>query len=424
VPTNITDSSQSSGDRLALLYRLSQTFNSSLDLDEVLNLVMDEIIAVTHAERGFVTLLEPGGKLVFPVARGMDQKTIDDPQFQISRSVVERVAREGEPILTGDAQRDDRFDMRRSVMVLGLRSILCVPLKIKDQVLGVVYVDNRLQTGIFTEADLELLTAIASSAAIAIENARLYQVAVEKGRMERELQMAHEVQASLLPRGTPQVPGWEFAARWQPAREVAGDYYDFIPLDDGQLGLVIADVSDKGMPAALFMALTRSMVRASVGSAPSPAEGIAHANRLICADATGGMFVTLFYTLLNPATGEIAYVNAGHNPPLLYRAEQDDLTRLVRTGMALGVLEDSCFEQQTLHLNPGDFFLLYTDGVTDATDAQLQDYGMERLEGIILDHRDASAADIMAALEQAIHDFAGSVTPFDDIAIVVAKCQS
>jgi len=382
----VADPSQPSSDRLALLYRLSQTFNSSLDLDEVLNRVMDEVIAVTRAERGFVTLHEPDGRPVFPVARGMDQKTIEDPQFQISRSVVERVAREGQPILTSDALSDDRFSMRRSVKALGLRSILCVPLKIKDQIWGVLYVDNRLQTGIFTQADLELLTAIASSAAIAIENARLYQVAVEKGRMERELQVAREVQAGLLPRETPQVPGWEFAARWQPAREVAGDYYDFIPLDEGKLGLVIADVSDKGMPAALFMALTRSIVRASM------------------------------------TTGEITYVNAGHNPPLLYRADQDELTELTRTGMALGVVVDSPFEQRTVHLNAGEFILLYTDGVTDTTDAHLQDFGMERLRRVVLDHRRAPAVHIMAGLEQAIDDFAGSAAPFDDIAIVVTKC--
>jgi len=421
-----TSPSQPSGDRLALLYHLSQTFGSSLNLDEVLNRVMDEIITVTRAERGFVMLHEADGRLVFRVARGMDQNTIDDPQFQISRSVVARVAREGQPILTSDAQSDDRFSMRRSVKVLGLRSILCVPLKIKDEVSGVVYVDNRLQVGIFTQADLELLTPIASSAAIAIENARLYQVAVEKGRMERELQVACEVQAGLLPRETPQVPGWEFAARWQPAREVAGDYYDFIPLNGGQLGLVIADVSDKGMPSALFMALTHSIVRASVSSAPLPADGIAHANQLICADSTGGMFVTLFYTLLNPATGEFTYVNAGHNPPLLCRqsnrAEQHQLTQLVRTGMALGVVEDTPFEQHTLRLNPGDFILLYTDGVTDATDAHLQDFGTERLQHVLLEHRHAPAADVMAALEQAIDDFAGSTTPFDDIAMVVIKC--
>ena len=426
-----TNPSQPSGDRLALLYRLSQTFNSSLDLDEVLNRVMDEVIAVTRAERGFVMLHEVDGRLVFRAARGMDQNTIDDPQFQVSRSVVERVAREGQPVLTSDAQSDDRFSMRQSVMILGLRSILCVPLRIKDQVSGVVYVDNRLQAGIFTQADLELLTSIASSAAIAIENARLYQVAVEKGRMERELQMAREVQASLLPHETPQVPGWEFAARWQPAREVAGDYYDFIPVDFNLtkgsepapgLGIVIADVSDKGMPAALFMALTRSIVRASVGHAPSPADGIAHANRLICADSAGGMFVTLFYALLNPEAGEITYVNAGHNPPLLYRAEQDRLVELTRTGMALGVVADSSFEQRTVHLDPGDFVLLYTDGVTDATDAHLQDFGMERLRRVILDQQHAPATDVVAALEQAIGDFTGSTAPFDDIATVVIRC--
>ncbi len=430
-----TNPSQPSGDRLALLYRLSQTFSSSLDLDEVLNRVMDEVIAVTRAERGFVMLHEADGRLVFRAARGMDQNTIDDPQFQVSRSVVERVAREGQPVLTSDAQSDDRFSMRQSVMILGLRSILCVPLRIKDQVSGVVYVDNRLQAGIFTQADLELLTSIASSAAIAIENARLYQVAVEKGRMERELQMAREVQASLLPHETPQIPGWEFAARWQPAREVAGDYYDFIPVGFNLaqvpnpapgLGIVIADVSDKGMAAALFMALTRSIVRASVGHAPSPADGIARANRLICADSTGGMFVTLFYALLNPEAGEITYVNAGHNPPLLCkqgdRAEQDQLTQLTRTGMALGVVAASSFEQRTVHLSPGDFILLYTDGVTDATDAHLQDFGMERLRRVILEHRHAPATDVVAALEQAIGDFTSSTAPFDDIAIVVMKC--
>ena len=169
------NSSQLSSDRLALLYRLSHTFNSSLDLDEVLNRVMDEVIAATRAERGFVMLREADEGLVFRVARGMDQETIEDPQFQVSRSVVERVAHEGRAILTSDAQSDDRFSMRQSVMMLGLRSILCVPLQIKDQILGVVYVDNRLQAGIFTQDHRDLLTAIASSAAIAIENARLYQ---------------------------------------------------------------------------------------------------------------------------------------------------------------------------------------------------------------------------------------------------------
>jgi sigma-B regulation protein RsbU (phosphoserine phosphatase) len=413
--------SQPSVDRLALLCRLSQAFNSSLDLDTVLNRVMDEVIAAMHAERGFVMLRDPDGQMLFRAARGMDRETIDHPQFQVSRSVVERVAREGQPIHTSDAQSDDRFSMRQSVQTLGLRSILCVPLMTKDMVTGVVYVDNRLQAGIFTPDDLELLSAIASSAAIAIENARLYQVAVEKGRMEQELQMAHQVQASLLRCAMPQVPGWEFASRWRPAHEVAGDYYDLIMLDKGQLGLVIADVSGKGMAAALFMALTRSVVRACAGHNSSPADGIAHANQLICADSSGGMFVSLFYGLLDPRSGQLTYVNAGHNPPLLCRGEQDELTELGRTGIILGVLEEAAFEQRTIQLHPGDLLLLYTDGVTEATDGQGEEFGEQRLRRIVHQRRGAPVAEIVIAIEQAVGEFVGTAAASDDITIAAAK---
>ena len=256
---------QPSGERLALLYHLAQTFNSTLDLDQVLNRVIDEVIIATRAERGFVMLHEQNGRLVFRVARGIDQQTINDPAFQVSRSVVEKVAAEGGAIITYDAQTDSRFNMRQSVMLLGLRSVLCVPLVIKNSILGVIYVDNRLQAGIFTSSDQELLAAIASNAAIAIENARLYQLAVEKGRLERELQMARQVQVSLLPTETPQIPGWEFAVRWLPARQVSGDFYDFLGRNSEQPGLVIADVSDKGMPAALFMGLTRAILPREYG---------------------------------------------------------------------------------------------------------------------------------------------------------------
>ena len=417
---------QPSADRLALLYRVSQAFNSSLDLDQVLKRVMDEVIAATRAERGFLMLPDADGRLVFRAARGMDQQTIESPEFQISRGVVERVAREGQPCLTSNAQDDVWLSTRESVMVLGLRSILCVPLRLKGATLGIIYVDNRLQAGLFTSDDLELLTAIASSAAIAIENARLYQVAVEKGRMERELQVAREVQASLIPRETPRIAGWDFAAWWQPARQVAGDFYDFIPITlakvlepSQRLGIVIADVSDKGMPAALFMALTRSIVRASASSAQSPAQCMMQANRLVCADAANGMFVTLFYAQLDPLSGEVVYVNAGHNPPLLYSAGQDKLVELGRTGMALGVDEACVFEARAVQLNSGDFLLLYTDGVTEAPDAQGQEFGAERLRQVILDHRRASAAALMAALNQAV----SSLALFDDITVVVARRQ-
>ncbi len=413
------------GDRLALLYRVSQTFSSSLELDTVLNRVMDEVIAVTSAERGFVMLREQDGSLVFRVARGLDRSMIDDPEFQISRGVVEQVAQEGEPMLTSDAQRDERLSMRLSVLGLGLRSILCVPLKIRDQVSGAIYVDNRLQAGIFTQEDLDLLAAIASHAATAIENARLYEVAVEKGRMERELQMARAVQASLLPPETPQIRGWEFEARWQPAREVSGDYYDFLPLGEGRLGLVIADVSDKGMSAAVFMAHTRSTIRATMSHFLSPADGIAEANRLVCTDCADGMFVTLFYALLDASSGELTYVNAGHNPPLLCRrgdhAEAERLDELRPTGMALGIVAEGRFEQRTVRLQRGDSVLLYTDGVTDATGRGLVRFGMDRLRRVVLDHREAPLGSMVAALERSIDDLTGGAAQFDDMALLAVK---
>jgi sigma-B regulation protein RsbU (phosphoserine phosphatase) len=413
---------QPDSDRLALLYRLSHLFNSSLDLNEVLNRVIDEAINAMHAERGFVMLREADGSLTFCVARGIDRQTIDDPQFQVSRGVIERVASSGQPVLSSDARADDRFSMRHSVMYLGLRSILCVPLQIKDRVSGVIYVDSRLQAGIFGQGDLDLLATLASSAAIAIENARLYQMAVEKGRMERELQMARELQVGLLPTEAPALPGWEFAATWLPAREAAGDYYDFVPLRGGRLALVIADVCDKGMPAALFMALSRSIVRASLDSAPSPAEGVARANRRIHADATSGMFVTLFCAEVQPGVGEIVCVNAGHHPPLLAAAASGKKPAvLLPAGMALGVLADSSYEQGVVHLDPGDLLLLYTDGVTDARNAEGEEFGKARVERLLLEARGQSAPEVVAALEAAVRAFTGPVAPFDDVTVLAVK---
>jgi sigma-B regulation protein RsbU (phosphoserine phosphatase) len=256
--------------------------------------------------------------------------------------------------------------------------------------------------------------------------AQVVQLAIEKERMAYELQIAREVQASFLPGEAPQIPGWEFAARWRPARQVAGDYYDFLPRtaargDEKGLGLVIADVADKGVPAALSMVLTRSTLRATMDRSLSPSDGIAHTNRLLSADASVGMFVTLFYALLDPASGEMTYVNAGHRPPLLCRADAAEFVELAPTGMALGVVSDAPFGQGTAHLDRDGLLVLYTDGVPEATDAHERMFGMERLKRTLYNHRHAPATQIAAAVVQAVDDFVGSEEPFDDIAVVVAK---
>jgi sigma-B regulation protein RsbU (phosphoserine phosphatase) len=408
-------------DSLTLLLQVGQLFNSTLDLGEVLNLVIDQVIAALRAERGILLLYDEDGQLRVRAARGVDRQTLESPEFEYSRSIVERVAREGEPLLTSDAQDASWLSTRQSVIALGLRSVLCVPLHVKGTRIGVVYVDNRLQAGIFTPEDLELLTTIAGSAATAIENARLYEIAVEKGRMEQELQMARSLQASFIPRATPALEGWDIAARWHPAREVSGDYYDFPPGDRDKLHVIIADVSDKGMAAALFMSLTRATVRASIEGALAPAAAVASANRLLSADAARGMFVSLFYLTLEPASGQVAYVNAGHNPPLLYRAGAAAPETLPRTGMVLGIDDAMEYGQQSLQLAPDDLLLLYTDGVTDALDPAGELFGETRLEQFVAARRDLPSEQILHELMAAIQAFSGGGPPFDDITLVLLK---
>ncbi len=409
-----------SGGRLDLLYRISQTINSSLDLTTVLDTLIDESIQATRAERGFLMLYDAEKQLVFKTARGMDQRTIEESDFKISRGIVEHVAQEGIPLLTSNAQIDERLDNRASVKLYGLRSVLCVPITLKDKILGVVYVDNRFQNGIFQQEDLELLQSLASSAGIAIENARLYQVAVEKGRMERELQVAREVQIGLIPTKTPQIKGWEFAACWKPAHEVSGDFYDFIALPEERTGLVVADVSDKGMPAAMFMALSRSLIRAVAGSNQDPAADITEANRLIWQDAAEEMFITLFYAQMDEHSGKIIYVNAGHNPPYLIKAENGQVVELARTGMAAGVEGDTTYQNGEIHMRKGDSLLIYTDGIVDTIGPESM-YGADRLKDTFKKHSGYSAKKTLAAIESELCDYNRDEIPFDDITMLIVK---
>jgi len=242
-----------------------------------------------------------------------------------------------------------------------------------------------------------------------------------KEKLEHELKVAREVQASLLLHTVPHLPGWEFAAHWQPAREVAGDFYDFMAGKPGQLGVVIADVADKGMPSALFMALSRSILRASMATAALPTDGLAQANRLICDDSSESMFVTLCYALLDTSTGSLTYLNAGHNPPLLCRAAFDQTEWLTHTGMPLGIDGEATFEQRTLKLDPGDCVVFYTDGVPDAVSDRDEDFGAERLRQTIRENRRATPAEMLTSLKLALKEFVGDSAPADDIAVVIVK---
>lgn len=408
-------------ERLETLHRVSQALGSTLELDPLLETVMDQMIGVTGAERGFLMLGDSAEGMTFRVARGIDRKTIQSPAFQVSRGVMDRVVDSASPALVGDASSEAWLADRTSVSSLGLRSIMCVPLISRAACIGLVYVDNRLQAGAFASEDLDLLQTVAAMACVAIENARLHSVEIDQARLERELEVAREVQTSLIPQAAPAFPGYAIAGAWHAAREVAGDFYDFIPRPDGSLAVLIGDVTDKGVPAAFFMALARTSLRASLNTERSPQECITRANRLVCADAGSGMFVTLYLLCLGADGATADVVSAGHNPPLWVHAATGEVSALPKGSLPLGIEEGAPYVQHRLSIEPGDVVLLYTDGVTDAMDRNGEAFGLSRLKRVLRENHSNGAGEILSAVRNALEGFTGGLPQYDDVTLVGVK---
>jgi serine phosphatase RsbU (regulator of sigma subunit) len=410
-----------SASELRRLYDTSLDITSQLEISKLLDLIIQRAAELLNGDSGNFYFYDENADELVPRAP-FGQHTVESvARLKPGEGATGQVFLSGQPLVIQDY---DAWEGRVPRIPFGRYArILHVPVKRGEQVIGVMSVNRNKAAPAYTDDDVRLLSLFANQAAIAIENARLYQVAIEKARMERELDMARALQSTLIPRELPQIVGWDLAALWRPAREVSGDFYDFVllPTAPRRHGLMIADVSDKGLPAALFMTATRAILRASVTASRSPANCIAHANRLICADTANGMFITLCYAQLNPTNGEMVYVNAGHNPPLLYRKRKNQLSALTQTGMALGVEEKCAFHQRTIKLNHGDFVLFYTDGVTEAINAAEEEFGEERLRQVILKKRHAPATEMIAALEKAVSAFVGETPQSDDIAVVIVK---
>ncbi|MFQ6100379.1 MAG: GAF domain-containing protein [Anaerolineae bacterium] len=304
-----------------------------------------------------------------------------------------------------------------------LSSLLALPLSVKGDVLGVMILEEGDTSRRFRQKTrrLEIINGIAHQAALAIQSDLLQQEMAERERLERELQLAHEIQRTFIPERSPNLPGWELAFAWRAARQVAGDFYDFFELPGKRLGLVIADVADKGMPAALFMALTRTLMRAAALEEPSPATALARVNDLLVPDAQSGMFVTLFYGVLSLETGELVYANAGHNPPLLLRSGTGELERLCKGGMALGVLEVVQLEERAVLLETDDCLVLYTDGITEAFSSEGDMYSEERLRATVQAADGHSAQAVLDAIDSSVIAFIGDTPPSDDRTLMVLR---
>ncbi len=304
-----------------------------------------------------------------------------------------------------------------------VRSALFVPLLAGQDLIGFMSIQSQ-QPNSFTADDTRILAAMANQAAMAIANLRLQRQNQARERLERELMLARDIQRSLLPKTNPVIPGFDIASDWRSAREVSGDFYDFLSLPHGKLGILIGDVSDKGVPAALFMALSRSLVRSGLLGANSPSEGLRRANRWIIKDTTSDMFLTLFYCVLDPLNQTLTYVNAGHNPPLVFFHGEERCHYLDKHGIALGILDNAEFEEHTVSLCPGDVVLLYTDGVTDAMNDDGVPFGEERLRAVAAQDCTLPALEIIHRINAAIAEHVGDAAAYDDATLMVLRCIS
>ncbi len=407
-------------EHLTTLYQISMTMNSSLQFDEALANVIDAMMLATKAERGVLMGFdEETGELRLLGARGIAGEQLAQ-QEAYSTTIVNQVVSTRQPLLTNNAMFDERITPGQSIIMRGLRAILCAPMMAMDRLVGVVYVDTSMRTGAFTEADRDLLSAIANQAGITLENSRLYTVAVEKGRLEHELNLAREIQQGLLPRHKPQLPGYEVEAVWQSAREMAGDFYDYFNLNQQSFGVVIADVSDKGAPSALFMAVARSMIRAYAFAGLSPRETLSQTNDLILDDAESGMFVTVYHSVFYD-DGHSIHINAGHNPPVLFHASTGKAGLMSQGGRAIGWFPDNPLSEAELRLEPGDVIVYYTDGLTDAENVNKDNFGEARLCRAVEEAAGQSAGDILQHILDSVDHFAQGVVPFDDLTLMVVR---
>jgi serine phosphatase RsbU (regulator of sigma subunit)/putative methionine-R-sulfoxide reductase with GAF domain len=304
---------------------------------------------------------------------------------------------------------------------LGMASPLLVPLLARGGITGVICVDQGAGAKGLSARQEAILTGIANQAAVAIENAQLQVQADEKERLQHEVDLARQIQSSLLPACCPSIHGYDLDTDWRGARQVSGDFYDFFPLPGNKWGILIADVSDKGMAAALFMALSRSLIRSGLIGGDPPAHGLKRANGWILSDTTSGLFVTVFYLVLDVASHQITYVSCGHNPPLLVRGTGSDVLWLRGKGIALGVTEEISLEEQTVALERNDTLLLYTDGITEATNAAGEFFGVGRLLQALAGSERRPASQTVAAVRDAVTDFVGAAPQSDDITLVALR---
>jgi sigma-B regulation protein RsbU (phosphoserine phosphatase) len=393
------------------LIRAGQELAGRGTLADLFPRILDLAIEGVGAQRGVVMILE-GERLEVKANKGEG--------FRISSAVRDRVIKEKASVLVRDAQLDEAFRERMSIVEQKVRTLMAVPLQTEKRTIGLIYVDSPNMFRAFTKDDLSLLTVMANVAAIRIEHARLSEVEEMERRMARELDQAAEIQRSFLPGAAPKVAGADLAGYNAPCRTVGGDYYDFFTYPNGRVAMVLGDVSGKGMPASLMMMGLQARVQVLADEPHNLSAVINRLNKITCQNCPSNRFITFFICVLDPATGEVGYCSAGHNPPVLVRVS-GAVESLDGGGPPLGILAVANYSEYHAKLESGDVLAIYSDGVTEANNAKEEEFGDERFAAVLAANRHKSASEIVAAVNQALTEFAAGSPPADDITLMVAR---
>ena len=406
---------------LKFISKVSVTLLAPSSLDDLLAQIAVLVFESVPADRCLIMLRDDDNTesvMNVHVARLRTGESALD-EMRVSHTVINEVVGQGKSVLTADALHDPQF-ASNTMTLQGIRSVMAVPLGVGSKVFGLVYTDSPIAEGRFTADHLEVLTMLASVAAIRVENARLLEERIERERMERELQLASEIQQRFLPTAPPCVEGYDLQGISFSCYEIGGDYYDFIASDDGKIYVTLGDVSGKGTAAALLMSSLHASIHAQTTANSSLDGTITAVNRYLADNTPSNRFVTLFYAQLDPLSGQLAYINAGHNPPIVVRANGAVQT-LDSGGLPLGLMAFATYEQDALQLNAGDVFVAYSDGVTEALNPREEEFELNRLQAVVTAYRHESAVGIRDKIETALTRWADGTPANDDITLVIVK---
>jgi sigma-B regulation protein RsbU (phosphoserine phosphatase) len=407
-------------EELSILNDIATAVSSTLTLEQIIELIVQKSIKHLRAEQGAIMLLDDKQKeSEFKTMIRKANSTHDILPFRLDTQLAGWMITHKKPLLINDLTADERITLGDGENV-PFHSLLSVPLCLKGRMIGSINLFNKRAEEGFTEADQRLLTIIAAQSAHVIENARLSEEEKALQLMQEEMRLAFKIQMDLLPRDPPSIEGYDIAGTSIPAKTVGGDYFDFIEIGPACLCICLGDVSGKGIPAALLMSNLQATLRGQVLQDRSPETCIRKSNVLLFKSTDMDKFATLFYGALNTETHELRYCNAGHNYPFLVRSN-DEVLRLDVGGLVLGALEEFPFKESTVHIMPGDLLVIFSDGITEATDADDVMFGEPLLERVVFESRELKAADIINTIVTAVGKHAGGTPQMDDMTLVVLK---